>query len=99
MIEWKKNLSPTTTSKGTQNDNMYQLLGGARNNNDSEDDSALEENLLKLKNYTYFDGDKILASLKLSAKDKKIQKIFAWYETTSWSSRSNHGAPRFNNFR
>lgn len=71
MIEWKKNLSPTTTSKGTQNDNMYQLLGGARNNNDSEDDSALEENLLKLKNYTYFDGDKILASLKLSAKDKK----------------------------
>ena len=45
MIEWKKNLSPTTTSKGTQNDNMYQLLGGARNNNDSEDDSALEENL------------------------------------------------------
>ena len=71
MIEWKKNLSPTTASKGTQNDNMYQLLGGARNNNDSEDDSALEENLLKLKNYTYFDGDKILASLKLSAKDKK----------------------------
>ena len=62
MIEWKKNLSPTTTSKGTQNDNMYQLLGGARNNNDSEDDSALEENLLKLKDYTYFDGDKILAS-------------------------------------
>lgn len=50
---------------------MYQLLGGARNNNDSEDDSSLEENLLKLKNYTYFDGDKILASLKLSAKDKK----------------------------
>ena len=40
---------------------MYQLLGGARNNNDSEDDSALEENLLKLKNYTYFDGDKILS--------------------------------------
>ena len=40
MIEWKKDLSPTTTSKGTQNDNMYQLLGGARNNNDSEDDSA-----------------------------------------------------------
>lgn len=71
MIEWKKDLSPTTTSKGTQNDNMYQLLGGARNNNDSEDNSALEENLLKLKNYTYFDGDKILASLKLSAKDKK----------------------------
>ena len=71
MIEWKKNLSPTTASKGTQNDNMYQLLGGARNNNDSEDDSALEENLLKLKDYTYFDGDKILASLKLSAKDKK----------------------------
>ena len=53
---------------------MYQLLGGARNNNDSEDDSALEENLLKLKNYTYFDGDKILASLKLSAKDKKMAK-------------------------
>ena len=74
MIEWKKDLSPTTTSKGTQNDNMYQLLGGARNNNDSEDDSALEENLLKLKNYTYFDGDKILASLKLSAKDKKMAK-------------------------
>ena len=48
MIEWKKNLSPTTTSKGTQNDNMYQLLGGARNNNDSEDDSALEENILIL---------------------------------------------------
>lgn len=71
MIEWKKDLSPTTTNKGTQNDNMYQLLGGARNNNDSEDNSALEENLLKLKNYTYFDGDKILASLKLSAKDKK----------------------------
>lgn len=74
MIEWKKNLSPTTASKGTQNDNMYQLLGGARNNNDSEDDSALEENLLKLKDYTYFDGDKILASLKLSAKDKKMAK-------------------------
>ena len=36
-----------------------------------QDDSALEENLLKLKNYTYFDGDRILASLKLSAKDKK----------------------------
>lgn len=46
-------------------------LAVARNNNDSEDDSALEENLLKLKDYTYFDGDKILASLKLSAKDKK----------------------------
>lgn len=74
MIEWKKNLSPTTASKGTQNDNMYQLLGGARNNNDSEDDSALEENLLKLKDYTYFDGDKILASLKLSAKDRKMAK-------------------------
>ena len=67
MIEWKKNLSPTTTSKGTQNDNMYQLLGGARNNNDSEDDSALEENLLKLKDYTYFDIGCIYHSkLKLS---------------------------------
>lgn len=29
MIEWKKDLSPTTTSKGTAKDNMYQLLGGA----------------------------------------------------------------------
>lgn len=74
MIEWKKSLSPTTTSKGTQNNNMYQLLGGARNNNDSEDNSASEENLLKLKNYTYFDGDKILASLKLSLKIRKMAK-------------------------
>lgn len=68
MLEERKRQEELEMQK--QND-MYQLLGGARNSNDSEDDSAAEENLLKLKNYTYFDGDKILASLKLSAKDRK----------------------------
>ena len=49
----------------------YQLLGGSQNDSDTDDDSSLEGNIQQLENYSYFDGDKILESLKLAPKDRK----------------------------
>lgn len=49
----------------------YQLLGGSQNDSDADDDSSLDGNIQQLENYSYFDGDKILESLKLAPKDKK----------------------------
>ena len=49
----------------------YQLLGGSQNDSDADDDSSLEGNIQQLENYSYFDGDKILESLKLATKKKK----------------------------
>ena len=49
----------------------YQLLGGSQNDSDADDDSSLEGNIQQLENYSYFDGDKILESLKLAPKDRK----------------------------
>ena len=49
----------------------YQLLGGSPNDSDTADDSSLDGNIQQLENYSYFDGDKILESLKLAPKDRK----------------------------
>ena len=49
----------------------YQLLGGSQNDSDADDDSSLDGNIQQLENYSYFDGDKILESLKLAPKDRK----------------------------
>ena len=49
----------------------YQLLGGSQNDSDTDDDSSLEGNIQQLENYSYFNGNKILESLKLTAKDRK----------------------------
>ena len=49
----------------------YQLLGGSQNDSDADDDSSLEGNIQQLENYSYFDGNKILDSLKLAPKDRK----------------------------
>ena len=48
----------------------YQLLGGSQNDSDADDDSSLDGNIQQLENYSYFDGDKILESLKLAPKDR-----------------------------
>lgn len=42
----------------------YEVLGDVWEENDLENSEALEENLRNLENYTYFDGEKILRSLK-----------------------------------
>mgnify|MGYP000172890001 FL=1 len=49
----------------------YQLLGGSPNDSDTADDSSLDGNIQQLENYSYFNGDKILESLKLAPKDPK----------------------------
>ena len=49
----------------------YQLLGGSQNDSDTDDDSSLDGNIQQLENYSYFNGNKILESLKLTAKDRK----------------------------
>ena len=49
----------------------YQLLGGSQNDSDADDDSSLDGNIQQLENYSYFNGNKILESLKLTAKDRK----------------------------
>ena len=49
----------------------YQLLGGSQNDSDADDDSSLEGNIQQLENYSYFNGNKILESLKLAPKDRK----------------------------
>ena len=49
----------------------YQLLGGSQNDSDADDDSSLDGNIQQLENYSYFDGDKILESLKLTVRDRK----------------------------
>ena len=54
----------------------YQLLGGSQNDSDTDDDSSLEGNIQQLENYSYFNGNKILESLKLTVKDRKSGEIY-----------------------
>ena len=60
--------------KKQKRNETYQLLGGSPNDSDTADDSSLDGNIQQLENYSYFDGDKILESLKLAPKDRKTGK-------------------------
>ena len=53
--------------KKPQGDDAYTILGNAWEESEQENTLAQEENLQKLKEYTYFDGEKIFHSMKLPA--------------------------------
>ena len=57
--------------KKQKRNETYQLLGGSQNDSDADDDSSLDGNIQQLENYSYFDGDKILESLKLAPQRPK----------------------------
>lgn len=60
-----------------QDESQFTLLGSAWANEDQEESTLQEENLEKLERYSYFDGKKIFASMKLPEESVKAgERLF-----------------------